>query len=226
MYIAQASVPTAVLKKIPARHRRNRYLELDEEALLRAQFVELRKQLEPIFDMALLTGMRLGEILGLKWEYVNFGSAFRRHTVKRIGFNLPPNWLLIEKTKNGQPRMLPMSGGVRTILLNLWRQPRAVTVFYNPRILKKLTTIKAAWETAYENAGIEDFTFHDLRHTWSKRAAERGATENTRKNIRGHSSGDITSDYAHSTRMAMGQAMELVADFPTWSSTKARQQAG
>jgi integrase len=73
--------------------------------------------------------------------------------------------------------------------------------------------IKHAFRGACEGAGISDLTFHDLRHTWSTRAAECGVNETVRRDILGHSSSTITGDYTHSTPESQLAAMELVGNY-------------
>jgi integrase len=75
---------------------------------------------------------------------------------------------------------------------------------------------------------IEKLTFHDLRHTWSTRAAESGVAEHVRRDIMGHSSQSMTGDYTHATPEAMEEAMERVAVYAvnygkTTAKTRKRQ---
>jgi integrase len=76
-----------------------------------------------------------------------------------------------------------------------------------------ITEIKRAFVSACTAAGIKNFTFHDLRHTWSTRAAEMGVPEHARRDILGHRSKSMTDDYTHATPEAMKRAMESVAGF-------------
>jgi hypothetical protein len=61
-------------------------------------------------------------------------------------------------------------------------------VFSSPRTGKQITDIKTAWTSALEKAGIDNLTFHDLRHEWSSRAADMNVPEHVRRDILGHSS--------------------------------------
>jgi integrase len=62
-------------------------------------------------------------------------------------------------------------------------------------------------------ARIGNLTFHDLRHTWSSRAAEMGVAKHVRRDILGHSPNSMTGDYTHASPEEMEQAMELVASY-------------
>lgn len=67
--------------------------------------------------------------------------------------------------------------------------------------------------SACQEAGILNLTFHDLRHTWSSRAAEMGVPEHVRRDLLGHRSTSMTGDYTHASPEEMERAMELVADY-------------
>jgi integrase len=77
----------------------------------------------------------------------------------------------------------------------------------------RIDDIKKGFVSACEEAGILNLTFHDLRHTWSSRAAEMGVPEHVRRDILGHSSTSMTGDYTHASPEEMERAMELVADY-------------
>ena len=61
--------------------------------------------------------------------------------------------------------------------------------------------------------GLDNLTFHDLRHTWSSRVAEMGVPEHVRRDILGHSQRSMTGDYTHASPEEMERAMELVASY-------------
>ena len=86
-------------------------------------------------------------------------------------------------------------------------------VFGNPTTNSHVKDIKHAFRSACQAANIDDLTFHDLRHTWSTRAAECGVSETVRRDILGHSSSTMTGDYTHSTPESQMEAMELVSGY-------------
>jgi integrase len=220
----------SVRKKIPARVKRNRYLTLEEEKALFESLNGRREHLVPAVRLALLTGMRRGEILSLRWEHVNLTGRVLTFVLKGETWEVRPGWLLIEKSKNGRPRRLPMSGQVRVMMARLHGdEARGEFVFQNSRTGLSISDIKTGFTGACREAGISNLTFHDLRHTWATRAAECGVPESVRRDILGHSSPTVTGDYTHSSPEAMEKAMELVADYSRekiFSLTAKSRQAG
>lgn len=220
----------SVRKKIPARVKRNRYLTPEEEKKLLVGLVGRREHIVPAVRLALLTGMRRGEILSLRWEHVNLTGMVLTFVIKGETWEVRPGWLLIEKSKNGRPRCLPMSGKVREMVARLYDdEARGRFVFQNARTGLSIGDIKTAFTGACRDAEITNLTFHDLRHTWSTRAAECGVPESVRRDILGHSPVTMTGDYTHSSPEAMELAMELVADYSRekiFSLTAKSRQAG
>jgi integrase len=131
-------------------------------------------------------GMRKGEVLRLKPEHINFGRMPVTYVVKKETYAIRPGWLLIEKSKNGKVRMIPMSRRVRRVL---------------------------GFTSSCKEAKIDNFTFHDPRHTWATRAVEMGTRTYIRRAILGHSSTSMTDDHTHATPEAMEEAMEMVASY-------------
>ena len=110
--------------------------------------------------------MRRGELLRLEVKHVNLGKTQRTFTVKGERIVLEPNWLLIEKTKNGKPRCIPVSQPVRNMLQVLCAVATSDGfIFGNPMTGSHVKDIKHGFRGACEAADIQDLTFHDLRHT-------------------------------------------------------------
>ena len=101
-----------------------------------------------IVKVAYYTAMRQGEILNLTWDRVDLKQGVIR---------LKP-----EDTKTNEGRTVPLHPEVKQVLLSL---PRAI----NGRVFtvngKPLAEIKRSFTTACKKANIQNFIFHDLRHT-------------------------------------------------------------
>jgi integrase len=124
------------LREAPGRER---YLTDEEEKKLFAVLIGRRAHLRPIVVVALQTGMRQGEILGLKWGHVDFD----RKTI------------YVAHTKTGRPRRIPVSKPVEVELRSL-KHDAAVDehAFSYARTGLKLTTFRHAWEGACKEAKI------------------------------------------------------------------------
>jgi integrase len=162
------------LKEPPGRLR---YLTRDEmEGLLAACPPHLR----PIVVVALHTGMRKSEILRLKWQDVDFA----RKTI------------IVRKTKNNEPNVLPIN---QTLLGELQHVPHhlhSAYVFCNTAG-DPYDEVKRSFNTACRKAGIKDFRFHDLRHTFASHLIMNGVDLKTVMRLLGHKDIRMTLRYAH-----------------------------
>lgn len=135
--------------------KRERILTRDEERRLLEACTGARAHLYYIVLMALATGMRKGEILQLTWPDVDFDQ--RVITVKA------------EITKTRRERVIGMTAKLKTTLEH-WQmiQQESELVFAG------IKDVKRSFTTACRKAGIENFRFHDLRHTATTRMVQAG----------------------------------------------------
>jgi integrase len=126
--------------------------------------------------------MRKGELFRLRRRDLNFGPVTTTRVINGEVWEVRPGWLLIEESKNGRPRVIPMSRRVRDILRRLCEDvTTGEYVFRSIRTGERINDIKKGFVSACGVAGVSNFTFHDLRHTWSSRAAEMGVPEHVRR---------------------------------------------
>lgn len=141
-----------IRKPVDSRGRDRRLTAREWEVLQ----VECRKSrnpwLWPAVQLAVETAMRQGELLALRWEHVDLQ--------RRVA--------LLQETKNGEARAVPLSSRAVTALENL---PRTVSGVVLP--VRRLT-LYSAFAAACKRAGIENLHFHDLRHEALSRLAETG----------------------------------------------------
>jgi integrase len=97
------------------------------------------------------TRARKEEILSLKWDSVDLKHGF----------------ILLDKTKNGDRREIPINETLKATLQNSMRRLDIPYVFYDPVNGKRYKDVKRSFKTAIKRAGITDFRFHDLRHTFA-----------------------------------------------------------
>ena len=162
---------------------RVRYLDNEERIRLLGACQESEsKLLLPIVVLALSTGMRQGEILSLCWKDVDLHAG-------RI---------VLEQTKNGERRRVPLQGVARDLLLQLaGRHAHPLDfVFPSPEGGKPIS-IRTAWETAVRRAGLTDFHFHDLRHSAASYLAMSQATPSEIAEVLGHKTLQMVKRYAH-----------------------------
>jgi len=159
---------------------RKRVLSEDEEVRF------LAVALQHIGYMTLIslhTGMRKGEVLKLKWENVDFEAQE----------------ITIVETKDDEDRVVPMNPFLFNLLFTLKSQDgKSEYVFMNPRTGTHYVEIKRGFTSGLKKAGIQDFHFHDLRHTYASRLVRNGVDLNTVKELLGHSSITTTQRYLHS----------------------------
>jgi integrase len=146
-----------------------------------------------IVIVALNTGMRLGEILGLKWENIR----------------LDQGKIEIKHTKNGEDRSIPINSSLRTMLKSM---PHENEFLFVNREGKRIGSIKTAWWNALKKAGIDNFRFHDLRHTVATRLAQANVPESVIAMILGHKRASITSRYINPHWVEMASAMEALGE--------------
>lgn len=167
--------PCAKIKKSRESPNRLQYLNPDEMARL---LLCAHPRLRPVIACALLTGMRRGEILGMTWEHVDFERGV----------------IYLPKTKAGVPREVPIGPKLRTLLLSLGPASTG-PVFELPIIM-----LRRYFAKALKAAGIRNFHFHDLRHTFASHYIMRTHDLPSLQAILGHSTPAMTNRYAHLSR--------------------------
>lgn len=218
------SVAWPKVRKLEENHDVGRALSPDEErALLNAAASDdcpnRNPMLYPFLKIALTTGMRSGEIAGLKWEQIDFSAD-----VITVGHKA--------KTRAGSGRQIPMNPDVRAALefhAAWYASPKRFGelrpdwyVFPGrvgrPRFGEKrpldptrpTSTIKSAWEALRDTAGVQ-CRLHDLRHTAATKMAEAGVPESTMLAIMGHMSRAMLERYSHVRMAAKREAVKSMA---------------
>ena len=124
--------------------------------------------LAALVRFALATGCRAREITGLEWE--------------RVDLNRQTAWL--NETKNGTPRGVPLNRDALAVLEGeQGKHSRYCFTFRGKPIAWQVSS--TAWINALEAAGIKDFRFHDLRHTWASWHRQAGTSCDELKDLGG-----------------------------------------
>lgn len=164
---------------------RVRFLSDDERPpLLKACKESRNPYLYPAVVLALSTGMRYSEIMGLTWDNVdlNRGRA------------------ILHETKNGERRAVALTGHALELLKELSKVRRIDSNLLFPAKEtrpQKPMDIRTAWELALKKAGVDDFRFHDLRHSAASYLAMNGASLAEIAEVLGHKTLQMVKRYAH-----------------------------
>lgn len=156
----------------------------DEECkhLLQACQESSNCYLYPIVVLALATGMRKSEILGLTADAIDLING-------RI---------ILERTKNGERRSVPLKGKPLTVMQEFLQKEQHNSKFIFPSQdgLQPID-IRFPWEKALKDASISDFKFHDLRHTAASLLLMTGAGLADVAAILGHKTLAMVKRYGH-----------------------------
>ena len=187
--------PMWKVKKPREPRGRVRFLSDDErERLLEACEKSDNTYLYPVCVLAISTGMRQGEILGLTWDVVDLNLG-------RI---------TLHDTKNGEIRIVPIVGKALEELKKYAEVKRIDTPFLFPGRVNshKPMDLRAPWKDALASAKVEDFRFHDLRHSAASYLAMNGATLAEIAEVLGHKTLQMVRRYAHLSEAHTAKVVE------------------
>lgn len=176
--------PCAKVTKPKEPRGRVRFLDDDErERLLLACRESASPDLYPAVLLALSTGARQQEVLGLRWPQVDLG--------RRVA--------ILHETKNGERRVLPLAGPALDLLRDRSKVRRIDSdlVFPGRTDPTKPVDLRTPFETALKRAGITEFHWHDLRHTAASYLAMNGASLAEIAEVLGHKTLAMVKRYAH-----------------------------
>jgi len=197
--------PVTQVAFFKVRNARDRYLSKEELQRLLEATQGVGGHLQPVITVAAYTGMRLGEILALRWADIDY----------------PHKVIRIRNSKNGEARVAYLTEPVREALrscigMEQVTKPTEDYVFRN-RLGQPYRDIREAFGRALERAGITNFKFHDLRHTFASHVANLpGADLMVLQKLLGHKTPSMTQRYAHLfPNRARDAAEQLARNFGT-----------
>ena len=188
------SSPVQNVRRPKVNNERTRYLtDAEREALLVACKSSANQDLYLVVLLAISTGMRKGEIMGLRWQDI--------HTSHEQKFTR----VHLTKTKNDKARSVLITSPALELLeeRRLFevqsKQGKAATglIFPSEQNPEQPVDLRKSWATALKAAGIEEFRFHDLRHTTASYLAMDGASLLSISKVLGHQTTKMTERYSH-----------------------------
>jgi integrase len=183
--------PARMVRRLRENNERIRFLSQNEEKRLRVAIEAKYPERMPELEIVLNTGMRKSEQYGLNWADVNLVA--RRVTLCH--------------TKNGSVRHIPLNKVALQAFQDLWDKSTGEgRVFISTHGVDPLLNPRYWWDAVIEEAGIVDFHWHDLRHTFASRCIMAGVDLRTLQQLLGHKTLQMVVRYTH-----LSQSHELAA---------------
>ncbi|MFU7598118.1 tyrosine-type recombinase/integrase [Legionella pneumophila] len=169
-------VPPIRMRQIE--NNRIRWLTIDEANRL---LKELPQHLRDMAAFTLATGLRASNVTGLEWQNVDM---VRCHA-----------WIHADQAKTNKAIPVPLNDNAIEILQSRYGEHPKFVFTYKDNKIGKCNT--RAWSNALKRAGIENFRWHDLRHTWASWHVQNGTSLQELQQLGGWSSFDMVLRYAH-----------------------------
>lgn len=158
--------------------RRVRWLTYEEAAKLLEQ---LPSHLRAAARFSLATGLREQNVLGLEWSQVDLD--------RRVA------WIHAGDTKSGLALAVPLNDeAIQVVSDQCFKHGKYVFTYSGNRVQR---ANNSAWRAALARAGLTDFRWHDLRHTWASWHIQNGTPLNTLQELGGWESVEMVRRYAH-----------------------------
>lgn len=173
---------------------RTRFLTQDEyRSLLNAAAPHVRDAIM----LAVETGLRREEQFSLTWKQIDWDR----------------NEIVLERTKSGNPRRVPMSDNARNLLWSQWiRIDSAVSTFVHEKAdNSRYEDLHRGFRNATRRADIANLRWHDLRHTFASWFVQNGGELYQLSRILGHTTMTMSTRYGHLRTEDLHEAVQRVA---------------
>ena len=167
-----------VIKLYAVKNNSIRWLTDDEQCRL---IIELPDHLKAMMIFSLATGLRESNVTGLQWSQVDM---IRRHA-----------WINADQAKSKKPIAVPLNSDACDIIKAQIGKHLTHVFTYDGHPVTRANN--HAWRKALKRAGIENFRWHDLRHTWASRHIQNGTPLHILKELGGWSDLSMVLRYAH-----------------------------
>jgi integrase len=174
--------PAQAVKKLELNNARDRHLSKSERKKLLTACQKGHPLLYPLVLLAISTGLRKGELLALTWKDIDLDREALR----------------VMKSKNGDKRSVPLVGKALELVKEIFvKRPQNSEFVFARTDGQAAMELKKHWDKAVKEAKIDNFRFHDLRHTSATYLLESGATQLEVSAILGHRDIQMVKRYAH-----------------------------
>jgi integrase len=194
--------PCRSLKRLKITQTKDRILSGDEIALLLGR---LQGKDRLMVFIGLLTGLRLGGVLGLSWQDIDFDKG-----------------LITSSHKVGTLVSIPISDYLSGELLR-WKENNPGDKVFESRTLTHIVTVEYSnhFSKLFKGLGIDNFTFHNLRHTFaSLLQGELGIGAVVVQGMTGHSSMGMLQKYSHTGLSNKQHAIKALTDYVLGMNSK------
>lgn len=161
--------------------------------------------LKPLFSTAFFTGMRLGELVNMKWNWIDFQNNF-------ITVKCDESFT----TKNKSERFIPINQTLKNILLNI--QPKVLNISKDDFVFSNSIGIKLnedfvskIFKRAVKQSQLNNkIHFHSLRHSFCSNLVQKGVSLYVVKDLAGHQNIKTTQIYSHLLNQNLMDAVNLL----------------
>jgi integrase len=158
--------------------RRVRYLAREEAQRL---LNELPEHMANMVAFSLATGLRAGNVTGLQWTQVDLERRMA--------------WIHPDQAKARRAIAVPLNAEAYAVINNQKGKHTTHVFTYRGRAISQVST--KVWYAALNRAGIKDFRWHDLRHTWASWHVQNGTPLFALQELGGWESTEMVRRYAH-----------------------------
>jgi len=184
---------TPSIKLLPVTKKRIRWITPEEAERL---YKELPDHVEAMARFTLATGLREANVTGLQWEQIDM----QRHCA----------WIHGDQAKAGKDIAVPLNNDALVVIRQqIGKHPTNVFT-YKGNPIKKAN--KRGWRNALKRAGIDNFRWHDLRHTWASWLVQKGCPLNALQELGGWASYDMVLRYSHLSSDHLKEYASLLDD--------------
>ena len=142
---------------------------------------ELPNHLADMANFALATGLRQKNVTYLRWDQIDMSRAIA--------------WIHVDESKSRKAIAVPLNSDALQILMSQkGKHPEYVFVYQGHPVGRTSTK---AWYAALKRADIQDFRWHDLRHTWASWHVQRGTSLQELQELGGWATFEMVLKYAH-----------------------------